>query len=107
MSSVHNATGHSVCKGTVERLFLFYVYGAVCPDEAALAAPFLLPGLADQVLNGYTLAAVQHHVVQVFLNLRHIQNTNEVVVDHDPLRPVLSLALSMVHVDALNKLMQG
>ena len=43
-----------------------------------MAAPFLLPGLADQVLNGYTLAAVQHHIVRIFLNLRPIQNADEV-----------------------------
>lgn len=51
-----------------------------------LGAPFHLPGLADQVLIGHTMAAVQHHVIRVLLNLRHIQNTNEVIGDHDPLR---------------------
>ena len=71
-----------------------------------MAAPFLLPGLADQVLNGHTLAAVQHHIIRVFLNLRHIQDADEVVMDHDPLRPVLSLALGLIHVDTLYKLMQ-
>ena len=51
----------------------------VCPNGAASAAPFLLSGLADQILNGYTLSAVQHHVVRVFPNLRHIQDADEVM----------------------------
>ena len=54
------------------------------------AAPFPLPGLTGKILNSYTLAAVQHHVFWVFLYLRQVQDTNEIIVDHDPLRPVLS-----------------
>ena len=70
------------------------------------AAPFSLPGLANKILNRHTLAAVQHHVLRVFLYLRQVQNADEVIVDHDALRPVLSPALGLIHVDALYKLMQ-
>ena len=98
--------GETSLRSVPQRLFIYCFRGVVCPDGAASAAPFPLPGLAYKILNGHTLAAVQHHVIRVFLNLRHIQNADKVVVDHDPLRPVLSPALGLIHVDALHKLMQ-
>ena len=39
-------------------------------DIEVRAAPFSLPGFADKILNRHTLAAVQHHVLRVFLYLR-------------------------------------
>ena len=106
MSSVHNATEHSYVKEQSKGLFLCYFYGAVCPGGATSAAPFLLSGLADQILNGHTLAAVQHHIVRVVLYLGDIQDTDEVVMDHKPLRPVLSGSLGLIYVNPLHKLMQ-
>ena len=43
------------------------------------------------------------------MNTRHGpsgQDTDKVIVDHDALRPVLSSALGLIHVDALYKLME-
>ena len=106
MSSVYNATEYSY----VREQPICYFYGALsgrsAPVEWLRAALFSLPGLDNKILNSYTLAAVQNHVLRVFLYLRQIQDTDKVIVDHDALCPVLSPALGLIHIDALYKLMQ-
>ena len=80
---------------------MLFLWGGLPQWSGFRAAPFSLPGLADKILNGHTLAAVQHYVVRVFLDLRHIQDANEVVMNHDSLCPVLPGSLGLIHVDAL------
>ena len=77
---------------------MLFLWGGVPRWSGFRATPFPLPGLTDKILNSHPLAAVQHHVLQVLLYLRQVQDTDKVIVDHDPLRPVLSSALGAVHI---------
>ena len=79
MSSVHNATEHSYVKEQSKDCSFAISMGQSAPVER---------------LSGR------------FLYLRQVQDANEIIVDHDPLRPVLSPALGLIHVDALYKLME-
>ena len=106
MSSVHNATEHSYVKEQSKGCSFAISVGQSTQWSSFRAIPFSLPGLADKILNGHTLAAVQHHVLRVFLYLRLVQDADEVIVDHYPLRPVLSPALGLIHINAFHKLMQ-
>ena len=54
---------------------MLFLWGSLSRWSGFRAAPFSLPGLADKILNGHTLAAVQHHVLRVFLYLRQVQDT--------------------------------
>ena len=96
MSSVHNATEHSYVKEQSKGCSFAISLGRSAPVErlSGCSLSFTRPYLQDtQSLHP---AAVQHHVFRVFLYLRQIQDTNEIIVNHDPLRPVLSPALGLI-----------